>query len=177
MIIIGNGLIMSKLQYCTSIFGNIYYKDEERCSDSNGMKRLQKSQNDYLRILTGTRLKDHIPIETLLRETNLLSINQLVGKHLLMDTWRIKQNNVEPINQWISFNRVHENLRSSSKNHIESSLSHGKSFPKKAEKIWNNKYLDSDFRFTSDKNTAKRIANKFAKEQLPRIPWKKHNQD
>ena len=89
-----------------------------------------------------------------------------------MDAWRIKEYNIEPVCNWIQFNKENQNLRSSSKNLISSSLKHEKSFPKKVEKIWNHKHLDQEFRSTSNKSTAKRIANKFAREILPRIPWK-----
>lgn len=171
MVTIGNGLIMSKLQYCASVFGQSYDSTESRCMGSDNMKRLQKLQNDYLRILTGTKSSDKKSISSLLAETNSLSMNQIMGKHILMDTWRIRTNNIEPISTWIPLKHTHESLRSGSKHLIESRIHQQQSFPKKAEKLWNNRDLPTEFRITSKRSTAKNIATKFVKEYIPKIPW------
>ena len=65
----GNAVLISKLQYAISVFGNTFLSDMEPCQNSALMKRLQGIQNRYLRFVTNNKLKDKVPIAKMLEET------------------------------------------------------------------------------------------------------------
>ena len=52
------------------------------------MKKIQVAQNRLLRLLEGCRVKDKIPIKTMLANTKLPSINQLAIEVKLIETWK-----------------------------------------------------------------------------------------
>ena len=164
---------MSRLQYCISIFGNSYTKDDNVCANSQHMKELQKCQNDYLRLLTKTRIRDRVSIETLLDKTNLLSVNQITAKHQLMNAWSIIQNDIEPMASTLK-GRTNENLRSASNKYINPSSKCTMGFSNQVKRLWKNKELDEKFRTTDVKSVAKTCVKKLVTSSaIPRIPWKR----
>ena len=50
-----HGMVMSKLNYACGAYGISYLKTDEKCQQVDGNKRLQKSQNDLLRVVTRNR--------------------------------------------------------------------------------------------------------------------------
>ena len=169
---IGEGIVMSRLQYCISVFGNSYTKDDNVCANSQHMKELQKCQNDYMRLLTKTRIRDKVSIETLLDKTNLLSVNQITAKHQLMNAWSIIQNDIEPMASILK-GRANENLRSATNKYINPSSKCTMGFSNQVNRLWKNKDLDEKFRTTNVKSVAKTRVKKFVTSAVPRIPWRR----
>ena len=95
-----NGIFMSKLLYCLQLYGNVYVDGLDGCNDRNNsftksnLHSLQVLQNRVLRLLTG-----HIydtPVLTLLEDSGMLSVNQLIAYTTINSVYKIKQSG-EPI--------------------------------------------------------------------------------
>ena len=114
--IFGHGMVMSKLNYACSAYGISYLKTDEKCQQVDGNKRLQKSQNDLLRVVTRNRYqknKNNAKIEDMLAETKYLSVTQLVAQQQIMSGWNIVHNDIEPLKMMIS-GQVNTNTESRS---------------------------------------------------------------
>ena len=69
------------------------------------IKAIQMVQNKLARLMNGKSLKDKIPTEVLLRNANLLSVNQINAKIKLQEIWKIL--NIEDYPIKIVLNSVH----------------------------------------------------------------------
>lgn len=175
--IFGQGMAMSKLNYACSAYANSYLASDEKCQNVDVNKRLQKCQNDLLRVVTKNKLqagKNNAKIEDMLAETKYLSINQLVAQQQLMSGWSIINNNIEPLKSMVTGqSTTNTGLRSVSSGHIKPNSENLTSFPSQLKRLWNNKDLSQNFRVAESKSSAKNIAKKFVLESVPPIPWKR----
>ena len=90
-----NATILGKLSYAIMFIANPIINDIERAN--NHHKTLQKLINQTARnVLKKTRL-DKIPIEELLKRANFKSINQIVIKQMLKETWRMANQDDHPL--------------------------------------------------------------------------------
>ena len=88
------GIFYSKLSYCLPVFGNVFnleqYKEENSRYTSYTMadnNKLQVIQNKLNRLLTGDRFDT--PTSELLRKTDSLSIQQMIGFQTMLMTFKI----------------------------------------------------------------------------------------
>ena len=122
-----------------------------------------------MRIILGVNIKDKVSIDTMLDSTGFLSINQIVVKQILMESWRILRHKINPLHDKLNPVRtIENNLRSVSNNFLKPNNIAENGFCKQAMKFWNNSSLESEFRTTQKKSTAKRIAKNFVKHNIPR---------
>ena len=84
-----DGMFYSKLIYCLPLFGNVIgleeYKEDNSRHQSFTAKdnqKLQVLQNKLCRLLLSARYDT--PTETLLNQTNSLSVQQMIGYHTLI---------------------------------------------------------------------------------------------
>ena len=133
MRIFGHGMVMSKLNYACSAYGISYLGSDEKCQQVDVNKRLQKSQNDLLRVVTKNgykKNKKNAKIEDMLAETQYLSVTQLVAQQQIMSGWSIVQNNIEPLKSMISGQvNTNKELRSVAKSHIRPDAENFFKFP------------------------------------------------
>jgi len=88
---IANGIFMSRLRYALPVYGSAILRLKETDSLPADAKELQVLQNDMLRLLTGNKRRDKVRITEMLRETNILSVNQLIAYGMLMEVWKAKE--------------------------------------------------------------------------------------
>ena len=86
---VSNGIFYSKLSYCLAVYGNVKglndtYRETNKMYglNSQDINRLQVLQNCVNRIITGARYG--VSTEDLLKETDSLSIMQLMALHTVM---------------------------------------------------------------------------------------------
>ena len=84
---VSNGIFYSKLSYCLAVFGNVKsftYRETNKMYGLNAqdINKLQVLQNSVNRIITGARYG--VSTKDLLRDTNSLSVMQLIALHTLM---------------------------------------------------------------------------------------------
>ena len=84
---IADGLFLSRVRYGLAVYG----KPRLRESDMSNtlMSELQVKQNRMMRLLTGNRLKDKVPVHVLLEETGWPSINQMIIESITKETWKV----------------------------------------------------------------------------------------
>jgi hypothetical protein len=70
------------------------------------LKTLQILENKMLRMVTNSKLKDHKHTADLVKESGLLSINQLNAQSKLLETWKALNINKYPIR----FNKTPKNV-------------------------------------------------------------------
>ena len=91
---IAHGLFTSTLSYCLPVFGNVWFQGEDIRSKSftkEDCRKIQVLQNKLARLKT--RLPRSTPTETLLQQSNDLSIHQLIALHSLLLTYKIIKSN------------------------------------------------------------------------------------
>ena len=88
---IADGLVMSKLRYCLPIYGAEFLRLRDTDPQSVLILRMQRAQNDMLRILTRKRRRHHVRVVDMLKETKFLSINQSIAYSLLVEAWKARQ--------------------------------------------------------------------------------------
>ena len=122
-----------------------------------------------MRIILGVNIKDKVSIDSMLDSTGFLSINQIVVKQVLMESWKILRYKINPLHDKMNPEKTSENnLRSYSNNLMKPSNIAENGFCKQAMKFWNNPLLEKEFRTCDKKATAKRIAKNFVKSHIPR---------
>ena len=52
------------------------------------IENIQKVQNKLLRMITNTKLTDRVSTETLLKQTNSMSVNQINGQIKIQEIWK-----------------------------------------------------------------------------------------
>ena len=169
---LGTGLVMSKIEYCLGSFAHVYLDETESCKKSENMKKLQKVQNDLLRIITKSKLKDNIPIKNILGKLNYLSVNQLAAKQVLNTTWNFIKSDIKPMKELLQGIQRNDTLRSATKGFINPETMDRFSFPFQAKMLWNSEKLEQKFRESETPTIAKNVAKRFVKDNVPQIPWK-----
>ena len=107
------------------------------------MKAAQIAQNKLLRLLNNTSMKDRVSTEDLLKNTGLLSVNQLAASIKLLEVWKslhIKNYPVqlEPNNKVVNLSE--RQMRPSTTREWNQDAKTGpekESFSRNAAKIWN----------------------------------------
>ena len=83
-----DGLFMSKIRYGLQLYGKVRIITEDAaCGD---LQAIQKVQNDLLRMLNGSKVKDRVTIESMLKKFKLDSVNQLNARIKLLEIWKAK---------------------------------------------------------------------------------------
>ena len=83
-----DGLFMSKIRYGLQLYGKVRMSAEDAVSGD--IQALQKTQNDLLRMLNGTNVKDGVSIESMLSKFKLDSVNRLNARIKLLEVWKAK---------------------------------------------------------------------------------------
>jgi hypothetical protein len=78
---VAEGLCISKIRYGLPVFGVPRLNNSDPVNGS--MARLQRKQNEVMRIITNTKRKDKVSIETLLEETHMTSVNHMITTSVL----------------------------------------------------------------------------------------------
>ena len=81
-----DGLFMSKLRYGVQLLGKVRTSNED--SECTVFKDIQLIQNNLLRTLNGTKIKDRVSISYMLDKYKMLSVNQLNASVKLMMMWK-----------------------------------------------------------------------------------------
>ena len=116
---IAYGLIMSKIRYCLPVFAGDSLRLQETDPQSSLMHRIQRVQNDMLRVVMGKKLKDRARVSEMLEDTGFLSVNQTAAYSLLIETWKARQFNVPILSGLLERKRKdNRTLRSDSANKV-----------------------------------------------------------
>ena len=90
-----NGIFVSKILYCLELYGVVRGTETLRDCDSrynsftkSHLQALQTLLNKIMRLITGQGYDT--PVLQLLRDTNMLSINQLISFTTIMTTFKVK---------------------------------------------------------------------------------------
>ena len=100
-----DGLFTSKLRYGLQLYGCVRWgKADPSCTY---FEALQVVQNNLMRMLNGSKIKDKIPISVLLEKFKLLSVNQLNAQVKLLEMWKVTYVEGYPLKV------VHQNVKES----------------------------------------------------------------
>ena len=83
-----DGLFMSKIRYGLQLYGKVRMTAED--ATRGDIQALQKAQNDLLRMLNGTSVKDGVSVESMLSKFKLDSVNQLNARVKLLEIWKAR---------------------------------------------------------------------------------------
>ena len=77
---------MSKIRNGLQLYGNVRLNNQDPvCLE---LKAIQTKQNDLLRTLNGTKIKDRFSVASLLGKFNTMSVNQLNAQIKLLEIWK-----------------------------------------------------------------------------------------
>ena len=91
-----DGLWTSKLIYGLQIWATV--RMEESQVKKQAIADVQKTENELLRILEKKRIRDRVKVKTMLKNQDMLSVNQTAAQIKLVEMWRAKHVKVYPIN-------------------------------------------------------------------------------
>ena len=81
-----DGIFTSKIRYGLQLLGRVRSTSSDpQCAD---LKSIQLVQNQMVRCLNGTTIKDKISTSSLLQKYNLLSVNQMNAQIKLQQVWK-----------------------------------------------------------------------------------------
>ena len=89
---------MSKLRYGLQLCNKVRLNEND--PKNNCMLSLQVAQNEMLRIMNGSSLKDHTTTQSLFNKFNLPSVNQLSAEIKIIGAWKIMNIQDYPIKLW-----------------------------------------------------------------------------
>ena len=97
--IVSDGLVMSNIRYCLSVYasGSIRISEEE--PKSKLLSDLQVKQNNMLRIINKCKLSDQKSIKSMLENSDMLSVNQLACLTILLDMWKAIHLEITPLKE------------------------------------------------------------------------------
>ena len=81
-----DGLFTSKIRYGLQLYGRVRVSEQD--PENTELKSIQLVQNKLLRTLNGTRVKDKISTMPLLKNFNMLALNQLNAQMKLLEMWK-----------------------------------------------------------------------------------------
>ena len=61
------------------------------------LKDLQLKMNEMLRIILNVKRKDKVSVKSMLDKCEMLSVNQIICKTILLEMWKALKNNILPI--------------------------------------------------------------------------------
>jgi len=133
---------------------------QETDPQSTPLQRIQRGQNDALRILTGKKRRDHVRISEMLERVNFLSVNQTAAYGLLMELWKARQFDVPVLGTLLARRRNDgRTLRSDSANIVTTSGQ--EKLLINCERLWNR--ATTKFKVTNLLKVAKSEAKTIAK--------------
>ena len=157
---IAQGLILSKIRYGLSVFGQP--RLEETDPLTNQCQPLQTIVNNVMRLISGKKLSDRVPIRDLHACTGIPSVNQMTVQAMLMEAWKMMHGH----SGLKMFEKVDGVTRAASAGDVKIPKSVGNKingYAYYASKIWNN--TDAEIRnienLTSVKPKIKRYAAGF----------------
>ena len=160
---IANGIVMFRLRYCLGVHGTEQFRFDKHDPLTMISQQLRVIQNDMLRIITGNKISDRVKVTDMLQTTGMLSINQMIGYSVMMEAWKSKTFDIEPLSKLLSHGRNDDRiLRSNTNNDATSSTI--EPFAICARKLWN--VSSSRFKSTNLTKVAKSEAKKTA-QTLP----------
>ena len=81
-----DGIFMSKLRYGLQLYGKVRMEtSDQECAE---LKGIQLIQNNLLRSLNGSKIKDMVFISSLLTKFNMSSVNQINCQIKLLEVWK-----------------------------------------------------------------------------------------
>ena len=162
---LSHALWMSKLRYGLQLCMNVRSHETELLNTN--MKATQIAQNKLLRLLNNSTLKDRVNTEQLLKNTGLLSVNQLAASIKLMEVWKsehIKDYPVQLEPNNTTGNSSGRNMRPTTSrmwNQDARTAAEKESFSRNAAKIWNTAL--TELKIISTKSAAKKAIKEFCK--------------
>ena len=89
--IVAEAIFTSKIRYGLAVYGQPRLSAQD--SLNGRMQKIQKIQNNMLRLINGYRRSDHINLERLRRQKKMYSVNQLTVYHVALETYNVLVNN------------------------------------------------------------------------------------
>ena len=161
---VANSLFVSKILYALPVFGAVQLTNEERVDKDQ--RRIQIVMNQMLRILCNAKLSDKISLQRLHNMTGMLSVNQMVAKTILLETWK-GINSVDIYgHDFLQFRSSKSNMetraevRKDIERHGSSQISK-RNFGFKAAKLWNSAPIN--IRFAENMKIAKKEIDEFVR--------------
>ena len=102
---ISEGLVMSHIRFCLSTYGPESVRVSNEDPHTGMLSEMQVTQNKMLRIINKNTLSDKIPTSKLLEKSGMLSVNQLMAFSILMDLWKGRTFEIQPIMEHFSESR------------------------------------------------------------------------
>ena len=81
-----DGLFTSKIRYGLQLIAKVRLNETD--PSNKDVENIQKVQNKLLRMLTNTKLLDMVRTSTLLKKTNIMSVNQLNCQIKIQEVWK-----------------------------------------------------------------------------------------
>jgi len=110
---IANSIITTKARYGLAIFGSVRLCEED--PKVGFQQGIQVALNTAMRIVSGKRLIDRIPVESLSEATGIRSLNRMCTEDRLMMMWKSSGNIELPMGKIFDKNCGHPSMASRSK--------------------------------------------------------------
>ena len=136
--VFAEGTVMSHLRYGISVYLSGGIKLSPSDPTCKGLNRLQVKQNDAMRLVLNKKRKDLTPRETLLKEFNTKSVNQIAAEAVIMEMFRAFTYKVDAIQESFATDK------GSRRPNMFRTSSDPTSFVSKAAKLWNG--MSKEFR-------------------------------
>ena len=163
--IFGHGLIMSKLCSNLPAYGYRFLRFEESDPKNCLISQLQIEQNEMMRTILKVKRQDKVSIESMLRTLNMCSVNQLIAKDTMMETWKTLEFEIESMYSTLNQRRGDRRENRGENKHIHSRTKDPKSFPRIAEKLWNG--APAETKETNLIEVAKKKITEYIKKIIP----------
>ena len=136
---IADSLFVSKIRYGLQLLGKVRLLDLDETQ--SWLKKTQLMHNKLTRLLNGTNITDKIATKQILKNLNMISVNQLNAQIKLTEAWKITYVPGYPISYELkSTNEDERQTRATSANIVpetaRTSLSQA-TFNNDAKKLWN----------------------------------------
>ena len=165
-----DGLILSKVRYGIAVYGGVRFTEDEPVNTAR--KGIQVLLNNMMRIIKGCSLRDHVPVEEILRSLGLQSLNQMTAQSILLEGWKIMNNSSPSLQHIMSIpsNVINVETKSALRKDVripmvKTALAK-ESFSFTVAKLWNLAPLD--LRNAKTKKSAKKEIKQFTKS-LPML--------
>ena len=129
------------------------------------MKRIQLVLNNTMRLIAKSCLRDKESVQSLVKKTNLPTVNQMVVESTLIETWKSINFNL-PVAKYLQPHQDHVQTRAAGKHLLQIPQlknNHEEWFLWKSPRIWND--LPVELRMETKFKLAKQAAKKIAKER------------
>ena len=90
-----NSIFQSKIRYGLQLLGKVRWKTEDPVQGD--LNAIQKVQNKMLWLLNNSRLIEKISTKTLLKNVNMLSVNQTNAQIKITDVWKALHDPYHPL--------------------------------------------------------------------------------